>query len=124
MRPNNAAQNRVIDIALLLCVVGLAIATWTATSDADRLTAWKPCFGVSATIFLALAALTRHALGATAARLVMSGWLIASPWLLAFADLPVAKWSHLITGSLIAGLSAWQLLPRRPIWLRQDESCA
>jgi hypothetical protein len=107
--PNHTTLHRVTDIGLLVGVVGLAIATWAAASDAESPSAWKPCFGVTATIFLALAALTPHAPRAVAARLVMSGWLILSPWLLAFADLPAAKWSHLITGSLIAVLTASQL---------------
>jgi hypothetical protein len=118
--PNHATRHRVIDIALLAGVMGLAIATWAATSDADRLSAWKPCFGVTATIFLALAALTPHARGAVAARLVMSGWLVLSPWLLAFADLPVARWSHLVAGSLIAALTASQLRHRAALWTHQD----
>ena len=116
-------RHRVIDIALLICVVGLAVATWAAISQADGISAWKPCFGVSATIFFALAALTPHAPGATAARLLMSGWLMIAPWLLAFADLPIARWSHLITGSLIAVLSASQLLHRTALWAHRDASC-
>jgi SPW repeat-containing protein len=111
--PDRATRHRAIDVALLICVVGLAIATWTAISHADRLSAWTPCFGVAATIFLALAALTPHALGAAAARLVMSGWLMIAPWLLAFADLPLARWSHLVIGCLIAAVSASQLLHQR-----------
>src|SRR6185437_13794339 len=120
VRPIYATRNRVIDIALLVSVMGLAIATWAGASDASALSAWKLSFGLTATIFLALAALTPHALGAAAARFVMSGWLIMSPWLLAFADLPIARWSHMITGALIAVLSASQLLHRTALWAHQD----
>ena len=123
MRPNRATRHRSVDIALLMCVVGLAVATWAAISDADRISAWQPCFGVSATIFLALAAFTPHALGAAAARLMMSGWLIIAPWLLAFADLPLARWSYVITGSLIGVLSVPQLLRCTDFWTHQEANC-
>ena len=113
-------RHRAIDIALLICVVGLAIATWAALSHADGIAAWKPCFGVSATIFLALAALTPHVPLATVVRLAMSGWLMIAPWLLALGDLPLARWSYFIAGSLIAVLSAPQLLHRAGLWANQD----
>lgn len=97
---------RTVDIALLMCVVGLAVATWAGISHADGTAAWKACFGVSATIFLALAAFTPHVPWAAAVRLAMSGWLMIAPWLLAFADVPLVRWSHLAAGALIALLSA------------------
>ena len=64
-------RHRAIDIALLICVVGLAVATWAAVSHAGRISAWKPCFGISTTIFLALAALTPHIPWAAATRLAV-----------------------------------------------------
>jgi hypothetical protein len=109
VRLERGTQHRVVDIVMLMCVVGLAVATWAAMSHADRVSTWKPCFGVSAAIFLTLATLTPRVPWATAVRLAMSGWLMISPWLLTFADLPLARWSHLITGSLIAALSVPQL---------------
>ena len=93
---------RAIDIALLVCVVGLAVATWGALSGAQGTMTWRPCFAISATIFLALAALTPYTPWATAMRLLMSLWLMMAPWVLAFADSPLARWSHVITASLIA----------------------
>jgi SPW repeat len=87
---------------LLLCVIGLTMATWAAVSSADGVATWKFCFSVTATIFLGLAALTPRALWALGVRLTMSGWLMTAPWLLAFSDLPLARWSHLIAGLLIA----------------------
>ena len=97
-------RHRVSDIVLLVCVIGLATVTWV-TSHTDGVSAWKPCFAVSATMFLALAALTPREPRAVAMRLALSGWLLAAPWLLVLADVPVARWSYLITGLLIAVLS-------------------
>jgi hypothetical protein len=95
---------RVTDVVLLVCVIGLATVTWV-TSHTDEVSTWKPCFAVSATMFLALAALTPHEPWAVAMRLALSGWLLAAPWLLVLADVPVTRWSYLSTGLLIVGLS-------------------
>jgi SPW repeat len=124
MSLDRVQRHRAIDIALLVSVVGLTVATWAAISQTGGLSAWKPCFGISATIFLALAALTPHAPWAATVRLAMSGWIILAPWLLAFADLPLARWSHLITGTLIAALSAPHLLYRPAFPASDDASCA
>jgi len=97
-------RHRVTDVVLLVCVIGLATVTWV-TSHTDGVSAWKPCFAVSATMFLALAALTPHEPWAVAMRLTLSGWLLAAPWLLVLADLPVTRWSYLISSLLIGVLS-------------------
>jgi SPW repeat len=124
VRLDRVTCHRAVDIAMLMCVAGLAVATWAAMSHAGRMSAWQPCFGISATIFLALAALTPHVPWAATVRLAMSGWIILAPWLLAFADLPLARWSHLITGTLIAALSAPHLLYRAALTASDDASCA
>ena len=123
MRLDHVTHNRAIDIAVLVCVVGLAVATWAAVSRTSGVSTWKPCFTISATIFLALAAATPHAAWAAAVRLAMSGWLVMAPWLLAFADLPLARWSYVITGSLIALLSAPRLLRGAAVLANQDANC-
>lgn len=123
MRLDRVTHHRAIDIAVLLSVVGLAIATWIAISHTDRTATWTPCFAVSATIFLALAAATPDATWAATVRLVMSVWLMMAPWLLAFADLPLARWSHVITGSLIALLSAPRFLCGETLSANQDANC-
>ncbi len=123
MRLDPVDRNHAIDIALLICVVGLAVATWAAMSGVGDSITWRPCFGISATIFLALAALTPHTPWAMALRLVMSGWLMIAPWLLAFADVPLARWSHVITASLIALSSVPRLLHSPALSASQNASC-
>jgi len=53
----------------------------------------------------------------------MSGWLMMAPWLLAFADLPLARWSYVIAGSLIALLSAPRFLRSAALLANQDANC-
>ena len=40
---------------------------------------------------------------------VLGVWLVASPWILSFAALPAALWSHVVVGLLIVALAAWEL---------------
>jgi len=118
VRVDCAKRDHATDLVLLVCVVVLAIATWAAISGADRVVAWEHCLAVSVTMFLALAAVTPHQACAIAMRLAISGWLMAAPWLLDFAQMTAARWAYWIAGSIIAALSAPGLLPRdyfRPI---------
>jgi hypothetical protein len=117
MRLDGVRRQRAADIALLLCVIGLTMATWAATSDANGVFTngvfgWRACFGVVVTLFLTLAALTPHDTRARALRLAMSGWFVMAPWLLALADIPGARWAYLAAGSLTAILSTPHFLHR------------
>jgi SPW repeat len=112
MRMNSVRRHRAVDMILLMCVVGLAVVTSAAIPHAAQDVAWKYCFGVAVSMFLALAAVTPRDSWAISLRLATSGWLIAAPWLLAFADVSLARWAHLIAGSLIAVLTAPALFPR------------
>jgi len=115
-------RQRSVDIVLLVCVIGLALATWAALSQIDGVPAEKACFSILATMVLALATLTPHESRAAVMRLVMSGWLWSAPWLLALADVSAVRWSYLIAGSLIATLSVPRLF-RHPI-LPADQSAS
>lgn len=117
-----AGRHRGDHIVLLLCVIGVITATWAAMSHANGVATWKFSSGVSVTIFLGLAALTPHAAWATGLRLVMSGWLVIASSLLAFSDVPLAAWSHLIAASFIGVWSAPYFLRRMALSADQDAS--
>src|SRR6185312_13046607 len=124
MKLDRARRHRRVDIVLLACVIGLAITTWATLSQAEGVPAVKVCFCVAATMVLALAALTPHEPRAAAMRLVMSGWLWSTPWLLAVADVSVVRWSYLTAGSLIAALSMPRFLCHMAPPADQNESPA
>lgn len=110
MKLDCVRRQRALDIVLLVCMVGLAVATWAAISHADGpVGGWKDMVLVSVAMFLALAAVTPHERWALSVRLAMSGWLVTAPWL-AFEELPSARWACLIIGSLLAVLSAPEFL--------------
>ena len=112
---NCVRQRRADDIVLLVCVVGLAMATWAAVSGGDGVSGSKVCFGVLATMFLSIAALTPRAFWAVVVRLAMSCWLVVAPWLLTLAANPLVRWSYLLASSLIAAMSLPHLL-RHAVW--------
>lgn len=96
---------RLTDLVLLLAAVCLALSTWAWLSGSAGVPLWKPYLSVFATFFLALAALTRHPLWSASIRLLASGWIIAAPWLLGFADIASAQRTYLAIGALIAAMS-------------------
>ncbi len=40
---------------------------------------------------------------------VMSGWLIMSPWLFNYAAMAPAAWNHVVVGMLVLALSGWSI---------------
>lgn len=124
VKPDWMGRHRGDDVVLLVCVVGLVVATWAALAQANRVATWGLGFGVSVTIFLALAALTPRTPWAMATRLAMSGWLVVAPWLLAFADLSIARWSHVLASSVIAALAMRGFLYRAVRLPNGEASCA
>lgn len=120
MRPEACwnSEQRFADIVVLLGVVCLVLATWPGLSHSVGMPLWTSCFSTVATMFLALAALTRHPYWAARIRLLTGTWIIAAPHLLGFADLTSAPRTYLTIGALIAAMSVPGLVRRRP---RRDE---
>jgi|SRR5271165_3457518 len=98
-------ENRVANIAVILSGVYLALVTWSGLSGSAGIALWKAYFAVLATMFLALASLTRHPRWGVWFRLLMVGWIIVTPYLLAFADQSRLSRSYLMIGILLAAVS-------------------
>jgi hypothetical protein len=94
-----------LDVVLLVCAVGLAVATWATIPNSDGVVAWKHCFFISVIMLLALATVTPDRARCISMRLAMSGWLVAAPWLLGLEQMPAARWACWIAGLLLAVLS-------------------
>ena len=113
VRLDRVRRHRSVDFVLLICVIGLMLTTWAALSGLEGISGSRVCFVIAATTFLALAAITPREPWAGQVRLAMSGWLVMAPWLLALADIPLIRWSHLFTGAVIALLSTVSLMKVR-----------
>ena len=112
MTPDRAKHLRLSDIVLLVSAIGLTLVTWATLCRAGAVPVWKPCCGVAATMLLTLAALTPHETWAIAIRRIISGWLIAAPWILTFAEVSAARWAYVISGTLIAAMSLFRSFQR------------
>jgi len=45
--------------------------------------------------------------------LLIGVWILASPWLLGFADISLMKWSNLAAGTAIILMNAWEIFGER-----------
>jgi hypothetical protein len=108
----------VADVIVILSVACLALGMLSGFSGSGGIPLWKSYLGALTTMFLALAALTRQPYWAASFRLLMAGWIIAAPYLLAFGEVGPSPRSSLPIGILIAAVSipgASGILSRRTI---------
>jgi hypothetical protein len=49
------------------------------------------------------------------ANIAFGVWLVASPWIIGFSELSMAKWNAVIVGALIAVLALWVIATDRDI---------
>ena len=115
MNSDLAKPLRLGDLVLLVCAIGVALVTWATLSRAGGEPLWKPVCGVAATLLLTLAALTPRDAWAITMRRVIGGWLMAAPWVLAFAEVSAARWAYVLSGAVIAGMSMSRLPGRAGI---------
>jgi hypothetical protein len=107
-----------IDLTMLTAVVCLALGTWTFLVDATGVAAWKPAIAVGVSVLLALAALTRRPRWAAALRLLTGTWILAAPYLLAFAMTGPAERVYLTVGVLVCMLAMPEFAALYGRWVR------
>ncbi len=98
-------EHDVLDIAVLLAVTSLALASWSYFSDAADISLWKTYTSVATAGLLALATLTRHPRWAAGMRCLTGGWMMAAPYVLGFAAVAPALRAYLILGALVVTFS-------------------
>jgi hypothetical protein len=92
-------------------VLGLALALmpWLADFTAETAAAWSAWVTGAAMALLAIAGFAGYALAASWANLVAGVWAIVAPWLVGFAAITAALWSHVVVGLLVAIAAAIEL---------------
>jgi hypothetical protein len=68
--------------------------------------AWASSIGILLMVGVALA---RSAIWGECATLILGLWLVTAPWILDFTHVPVAQWTHLVLGALVALFAGWTL---------------
>lgn len=76
--------------------------------------AWNSYVSGVVVAILALAAIARPQLWEEWVNFVIGLWLIAAPFVLAFADQAEATWNHVIIGGLIGADALWAALQYSP----------
>lgn len=99
----------------LVFAVILFASPWMFGFSGEPLAAWT-AWGTAVVIaLLAIAWNVRFADWQAWASLIVGLWLIPSPWILGFANIPMAKWTQLVLGVLIVAVTALEL------WTIRDE---
>jgi hypothetical protein len=92
-------------------VLGLALALlpWLAGFTAETPAAWTAWGTGAAMALLAIAGLAGYAFVASWLNLAAGVWAIVAPWLVGFAAITAAVWSHVVVGLLVAIAAAIEL---------------
>jgi hypothetical protein len=105
------------DFVMLSAAMCLSLVAWAALADTAKVGEWESIIDVTLTLFLALAALTRHPRLAITFRLLTGGWIVSTPYLLGISDIEPAASASLITGILLIAVSIAEMVgvtARRP----------
>jgi len=105
-------ESDLTDIVVLLLTVWVALVTWSYFAETAGVSPWRLCVSVGFTLLCALATLTRHPRRAMAIRLMLGGWLISAPYLLAFADMDPVLRTYLVAGTVLTAMSSYAIVGR------------
>ncbi|RUT31425.1 hypothetical protein EMQ25_11290 [Arsenicitalea aurantiaca] len=107
----------------LIAVVGvwLVLSNWvlaytipgTAPAGADSLIFWNALLTGAIALLLGGMALAAFRIWEEWADIAIGLWLIASPWVLGFASVPLAMWNVTLSGVVIILSAAWTLYDAR-----------
>lgn len=104
---------KVQDWITLVLAIALFISPWVMGFAFEFRPAWNAWIAAIVLGVLALAMLAMFAQWEEWANLVVGLWLIASPWLLGFAVIGSARWTHVVLGVLVAAVAIWAVLDER-----------
>lgn len=95
-----------INLVLGAC---LFLSPWIVGFAGQAQAAWNAWIVGVLLAGVAVAALAAFAEWEEWASGVLGAWLIVAPWVLGFAGIAVALWTHLVLGALALVMSAWAL---------------
>ncbi|MCF6126600.1 hypothetical protein EN904_02960 [Mesorhizobium sp. M7A.F.Ca.CA.001.07.2.1] len=98
-----------LDVVNILAGIALALSPWLLGYAADAVAVWHAFIAGVITVLIAARALVAFHKFEEWANLVVGLWIVAAPWVLGFAGLAAAMWSHVIAGVVVAALAAASL---------------
>ena len=98
-------------VAGIQTVLGAAlfVAPWLLGFAAEANAAWTAWITGAVIGALGLATFAEDITWPAWGNLVVGAWAVAAPWLVQFAELDAAMWSHVAVGLLVAVSSIWEL---------------
>lgn len=87
----------------------LALTPWLVGFAAETGAAWTAWITGAVMALVAIAGFAGYAFAASWVNLVAGLWAIAAPWLIGFAAIVGAMWSHVVLGVLVAIAAAIEL---------------
>jgi hypothetical protein len=96
-----ARKERFADVTNFIAAVCLAAAPWVLGFAEPGVAAWNAWASAAVMAILALAALLRHAEWGEWLEGAAGLWVVASPWLLGFAGVTTALWTHVVIGLVV-----------------------
>ncbi|WP_207486084.1 SPW repeat protein [Arenibaculum pallidiluteum] len=98
-----------------VAAVVLFCAPWAFGFAGHPSASWNAWLTASVVGVIAAAAVFSYAEWEEWVNAVLGVWAIVSPWVLGFADVPAATWSHALVGLVVAALAACELwMTRQP----------
>ncbi|WP_439579588.1 SPW repeat protein [Elioraea sp.] len=87
----------------------LALAPWLVGFAAETPAAWTAWITGAVMVLVAFAGFAGYAFAASWVNLAAGVWAIVAPWLVGFAAIAGAMWSHVVLGILVAIAAAIEL---------------
>lgn len=94
-------KNSIFGSQLVLGLV-LLLTPWAVGFAAEPVPAWTAWITGGLIAIVAVIALAAQAYAAAWGNLVLGLWAVAAPWILGFAAVAGAMWSHVALGALVA----------------------
>jgi hypothetical protein len=95
-------------INLVLAVL-LFVSPWVLGFSADRFAAGNAWISAIVIAALAIGALSAFQEWEEWLNLIAGIWVVAAPWVLGFAAITDAMWTHVVLGVLVAAAAAWEI---------------
>jgi hypothetical protein len=103
---NTDRSQQALDAVNIFAGVALALSPWLLGYVAESTAMWSAWVAGAIMTLIAAGALFAFRQYEEWANLVVGLWTVAAPWVLGFAGIAAAMWSHVLAGVVVAALAA------------------
>jgi hypothetical protein len=97
------------DWANLVLGALLFLSPWVLGFATEQYAAWNAWISAVVIAALAIGALSAFQEWEEWLNLIAGIWVVAAPWVLGFAAITLAMWTHVVLGLLVAAVAAWEI---------------